>query len=571
MDPPAFSLSTAPPPSILVGVGVLVITEEGRIYFRQGRDGSLALPAGHLRLYEEWSDAAKRIVLEEMNVDLSSVTSSEIQMLHVTNDPMPNTHHRNKTHYVSLFMACRLRNSQVPHETESAAAWKTYSWEQLQELYENQKLFGPLANLVKENPSTLHVFLHPNHAATTATIATATGARSSFTSEWSKRTFQILFGGTLGLFIILLAILVALLLTTDFSCDETAESPSNIDANDRAVASLTPTSAPSSNTDWTTIAPTALSVDAGQPSQKKSASPSSLQTTTTTTLAPTPRLPPPNVNMLRHICSPELIAISSSCVQTCSQATCCNYPTWMEDDSCLAEYAIECWTYHAYCYRLDPDVILEQTSLPEIVVETNATNITSAQACANLNTSAGIQACHDACAPARCCFDSSDGSCAQNNAEECRRYAPCLGLVALEYVEEPTIPALVNASCVDAANETNGGMARCQEACAQAVCCFEQDNCPVLTDRNDFCGQYEACSAVYGGKQVIVDPPTVDDLCAVDKIATAEGRSACEDVCSKAICCFVPFGGACDFDCSKYKACLNEIPSGTRSLRNGAN
>jgi 8-oxo-dGTP diphosphatase len=146
---------------VRVGVGVVVKdpAKPQSVFcgIRKGSHGAgmLALPGGHLEMMERWEDCASREVLEECNLRLQTPIFG-----HVTNDPMPS---ENK-HYVTIFMMAKCDASdppQVPEnmEPEKCEGWNSYSWEQLQALQEQGKLFGPLDRLVRESPMTVLDFV----------------------------------------------------------------------------------------------------------------------------------------------------------------------------------------------------------------------------------------------------------------------------------------------------------------------------------------------------------------------------------------------------------------------------
>jgi 8-oxo-dGTP diphosphatase len=159
-DPPAPFHPTATRrvrQSVRVGVGVVVATESGAIYagYRKGSHGAgtLALPGGHLEVYESWEECARRAVMEEMNVELHSV-----EFLHVTNDPMPDE----DKHYVTIFMMARLKDPITEPENmepDKCEGWNGYDWDTFKSLLATGDLFGPLARLVREDPPALRQFL----------------------------------------------------------------------------------------------------------------------------------------------------------------------------------------------------------------------------------------------------------------------------------------------------------------------------------------------------------------------------------------------------------------------------
>lgn len=148
---------------VRVGVGVIVRdpNDASRVLCGVRKNshgaGKLALPGGHLEMYESWEDCACREVKEECDLDLESSTLS---LAHVTNDPMPD---ENK-HYVTIFMmsSCKVTDpiqapkTMEPHKCEG---WDSYSWTELKSIQSEGKLFGPLDRLVMESPEKVLHFL----------------------------------------------------------------------------------------------------------------------------------------------------------------------------------------------------------------------------------------------------------------------------------------------------------------------------------------------------------------------------------------------------------------------------
>jgi 8-oxo-dGTP diphosphatase len=101
-------------------------------------------------MYETWEECAIREVKEETNLDIHHVSFG-----HVTNDPMVTE----GKHYVTIFMTANVLISDdndgakpenmEPHKCEG---WSSYSWEDLCRLLTENKLFGPLKQLIMEKP-----------------------------------------------------------------------------------------------------------------------------------------------------------------------------------------------------------------------------------------------------------------------------------------------------------------------------------------------------------------------------------------------------------------------------------
>ncbi|CAJ1946572.1 unnamed protein product [Cylindrotheca closterium] len=144
---------------VRVGVGVLVKDARApdRVYcgIRKGSHGagSLALPGGHLEMFESWEECAIREVKEETNLDLG-----EVSFGHVTNDAME----RENKHYVTIFMLAKCKApDQRPKtmEPNKCEGWNSYSWSELEKEHLEGNLFGPLGRLVKDRPSKVMEFL----------------------------------------------------------------------------------------------------------------------------------------------------------------------------------------------------------------------------------------------------------------------------------------------------------------------------------------------------------------------------------------------------------------------------
>ncbi|KAL7485103.1 hypothetical protein ACHAW6_010706 [Cyclotella cf. meneghiniana] len=163
---------------VRVGVGVLVKdpADPNKVFagLRKNShgEGTLALPGGHLEMYESWGDCAIREVLEETGLDIHNVKFG-----HVTNDIMKDQ----QKHYITIFMMAEcvpppsfLGMAMHPKprnlEPHKCHGWDSYSWDELCILAGNDvsdkdgatavELFGPLLQLVKESPQTVIDFIN---------------------------------------------------------------------------------------------------------------------------------------------------------------------------------------------------------------------------------------------------------------------------------------------------------------------------------------------------------------------------------------------------------------------------
>lgn len=122
--------------------------------------GKIALPGGHLEMYETWEECAIREVKEEANLNIHNVSFG-----FVTNDMMVSE----GKHYVTIFMTAEVREEESedgktiispenmePHKCDG---WYSLNWDDLCRLQKEDKLFAPLNHLVMEKPSAIINFM----------------------------------------------------------------------------------------------------------------------------------------------------------------------------------------------------------------------------------------------------------------------------------------------------------------------------------------------------------------------------------------------------------------------------
>ena len=122
-------------------------------------EGTLALPGGHLEMYETFSECAIRETLEETGLEIQN-----LQFGHLTNDPMQ----QEGKHYVTIYMMAECKNADARPtnlEPHKCSGWDSFSWEELKKLSTDQdgskpKLFGPLLNLVRDEPKAVVDFVN---------------------------------------------------------------------------------------------------------------------------------------------------------------------------------------------------------------------------------------------------------------------------------------------------------------------------------------------------------------------------------------------------------------------------
>lgn len=121
---------------------------------RRGSHGchTMALPGGHLEMYESWSDCAIREVQEEMGIALPL---ENVEFLHVTNDIMM----EEEKHYITIFMMAYYDTSTLGLPTncepDKCEGWELYTLAQLQKMMGTKELFIPLEHLLQDPPPSL--------------------------------------------------------------------------------------------------------------------------------------------------------------------------------------------------------------------------------------------------------------------------------------------------------------------------------------------------------------------------------------------------------------------------------
>jgi 8-oxo-dGTP diphosphatase len=132
--------------NVRVGVGVLLKKSSGKVVagIRKGSHGAgkLALPGGHLEMYESWQECGAREVMEEVGVSCG-VEGSDLNFLRVTNDPMETE----GKHYITIFLCGTIpSNSELLNlEPNKCEGWNEYTYD---ELVQSGRLFGPLEELI---------------------------------------------------------------------------------------------------------------------------------------------------------------------------------------------------------------------------------------------------------------------------------------------------------------------------------------------------------------------------------------------------------------------------------------
>ena len=131
-----------------VGVGCILLSpqHEAKLLIgeRQGSHGAgkWALPGGHLEQNESWQECAEKEVLEECGI---RIRTTRWEMLHVSNDPMP----EEDRHYVTIFMYAFLVSKEdegiVNLESEKCKGWE---WVRLEDV-QDKPTFAPLQHFIE--------------------------------------------------------------------------------------------------------------------------------------------------------------------------------------------------------------------------------------------------------------------------------------------------------------------------------------------------------------------------------------------------------------------------------------
>jgi hypothetical protein len=188
----------------------------------------------------------------------------------------------------------------------------------------------------------------------------------------------------------------------------------------------------------------------------------------------------------------------------------------------------------------------------------------------------GKEACLQDCEKAECCDFPANLplSCLEGNQQKCLVYhTSCSNLEADSYDKAsipssvPPAPSNLAELCTSASIKTVDGFTACHEACKHAECCYEEG---MGTCSHEECAGYAPCLTLAATDHVHQDiPVVVEQVCATDKLATMDGRTACRQACSHALCCFssdVSQETSCPHQdtsfCSQYTKC-NELESVT--------
>ncbi|KAL3823771.1 hypothetical protein ACHAXA_004864 [Cyclostephanos tholiformis] len=120
---------------VRVGIGVIVRDPRhpGKVFAGLRRnshgDGTLALPGGHLEMYESWERCAMRETFEETGLALRT---DSLRFGYATNDVMSSI----GRHYVTIFMMGECADVDArPRDMEphKCHGWNSYSWDELSE------------------------------------------------------------------------------------------------------------------------------------------------------------------------------------------------------------------------------------------------------------------------------------------------------------------------------------------------------------------------------------------------------------------------------------------------------
>ncbi|KAF6807907.1 Nudix hydrolase 1 [Colletotrichum sojae] len=139
-----------------VGVAAIIQRKDGRVVVGKRQSshgaGTWQLPGGHLEFGESFFECAARETLEE-----TGLTVIPLNVAGVTND----VYGELGKHYITIFVECRMEDeSAEPKNLEPTKCdgWHWNTWQDIRDIDAasstegSEKLFLPLANLVRENP-----------------------------------------------------------------------------------------------------------------------------------------------------------------------------------------------------------------------------------------------------------------------------------------------------------------------------------------------------------------------------------------------------------------------------------
>ncbi|CAD8121222.1 unnamed protein product [Paramecium sonneborni] len=124
-----------------LGVGVFIKNGDSVLMSYRKDNGYLALPGGHLELYEEFEDCAIREVKEETNLDIEN--PQIFQMVNVVKKEIDH-------HFVVVFLTADYNEkSQLMNvEPNKHNDWKWINAQSFQQHYNQKQLFFGLMKLV---------------------------------------------------------------------------------------------------------------------------------------------------------------------------------------------------------------------------------------------------------------------------------------------------------------------------------------------------------------------------------------------------------------------------------------
>lgn len=121
-----------------IGISAIIV-RDGKVLMGRRKNshgaGEWSFPGGHLEYGESFEECARREVLEETGLEVSSA-----EFAAATNDFFE----EEGKHYVTLFFRCEAEGEPMCREPEKCEGWTWQSWDDLPE-----SLFLPIRNLLK--------------------------------------------------------------------------------------------------------------------------------------------------------------------------------------------------------------------------------------------------------------------------------------------------------------------------------------------------------------------------------------------------------------------------------------
>ena len=128
-----------------VGIGVIVLSEDGRILMGQRLSSGLyGFPGGHLEKYESWEEPGRRELFEESAIE---VEAKDLKFVIVNNIIVE----KDDFHYVDVNLVCKIPKDQEPKNMKPEKCGGR-EWWTIQEIERRKsEVFYPIRVLLDKN------------------------------------------------------------------------------------------------------------------------------------------------------------------------------------------------------------------------------------------------------------------------------------------------------------------------------------------------------------------------------------------------------------------------------------